>query len=34
MKWMKAGADFSTEAEITSELTEAHVEYIAAFEAE
>lgn len=34
VRWMKDSADFSTEAEITVELTEAHVEYIAAFEAE
>lgn len=34
VKWTKDGEDFATDAEITVELSEEHVEYVAVFEAE
>lgn len=34
VKWTKDGEDYSTDAQITVEFTEEHVEYIAVFEAE
>ena len=34
VKWTRDGADYSTDAQITVEFTEEHVEFIAVFEAE